>query len=415
MRSIAALFLFFALASGLVLAGAGSISLAQATDEASLEAVDPGDEAFTPVVVSTIVSDTAPVLASDGRAYVSYDLVLTNTVPGPAEIEGITVVDASDGREKLTFSGQELVDNEFLRLLDREPAADMTIPENESRVLLLTIAFDDEADVPAAIEHRLDISSPNVFTNEPAPFSYLAGMLDLSRRAAPVLSPPLEGDGWVAAEGCCSPISHHRNGVFPINGSLHAGQRFAIDFIQIDDKGRLFSGDVAEYANWPAYGAPVLAAANGVVISTLDGLPDQFPGIMPDQSRMSLAEIEGNHVVLDHGDGFYTFYGHLEPGSVAITVGDQVTRGAQIARVGNSGGSQVPHLHFHVVDSRNPSAGNGFPFVFDRFELAGEADFNELLGVIEGTATFPSREERTPEARENEMPLTYTIVNFPEP
>ncbi|MCA9879378.1 MAG: M23 family metallopeptidase, partial [Thermomicrobiales bacterium] len=207
----------------------------------------------------------------------------------------------------------------------------------------------------------------------------------------------------------------YRNGVFPINGSLHAGQRFGIDFIRIDDAGRLFTGDPAGPANWPAYGAPVLAVADGVVTSTLDGLPDQFPGVMPDQSAMSLAEIEGNHVVLDHGNGFFTFYGHLAPGSVQVQVGDAVTAGQEIARVGDSGGSQVPHLHFHVVDTANPSAGNGFPFVFDHFDLAGEADFAHLLEVIEGTATYASRNDLHPEPRQNEMPMSYTIVDFPSP
>ncbi|MFN8664997.1 MAG: M23 family metallopeptidase [Thermomicrobiales bacterium] len=151
-----------------------------------------------------------------------------------------------------------------------------------------------------------------------------------------------------------------------------------------------------------------------MVISTLDGLPDQIPAVMPDQAAMSLAEIEGNHIVIDHGDGFFTFYGHLAPGSVQVAVGDTVKAGDQIARVGDSGGSQVPHLHFHLVDSANPSAGNGFPFTFDRFDLAGQADFTRLLDVIEGNATYATRDERHPEPRENEMPMSYTIVDFPE-
>lgn len=129
---------------------------------------------------------------------------------------------------------------------------------------------------------------------------------------------------------------------------------------------------------------------------------------------MSLAEIEGNHIVIDHSDGFFTFYGHLAPGSVQVAVGDTVKAGDQIARVGDSGGSQVPHLHFHLVDSANPSAGNGFPLTFDRFDLARQADFTQLLDVIEGNATYASRDERHPEPRENEMPMPYTIVDFPE-
>ena len=365
------------------------------------------------MLVSNVAGDIAAVLGSDGLYHVVYELVFTNTVSGPINLEAVTVLDAANGNEVFRLDREAMIAGENLRLLDREPATDTVLPASGSRVLLLALTFPTHDDVPAALDHRIDLLGPNVFSNEELAYSYVAGSIDLSRRTPPVLSPPLEGEGWIAAEGCCSTASHHRNGVFPINNSLYAGQRFGIDFIRIDDEGRLFAGDAADPENWPAYGAPVLAASDGVVVSSLDGLPDQFPGVMPDQSTMSLAEIEGNHIVLDHGDGFFTFYGHLAPGSVDVAVGDQVKAGDQIARVGDSGGSQVPHLHFHVVDSQNPSAGNGFPFVFDHFDLDGDADFNELLGVIEGTATFPTRSELHPEPREDEMPMSYTIVDFP--
>jgi hypothetical protein len=371
-------------------------------------------EVFSPVVASPIAPDTAPVLGTDGQYWVVYELLLTNTVSGAADIAGITVTDALTGREVFTLSADDMIAGENLRLLDREPAADTTISRNESRVLLLAIPFATRDEVPLSLVHDIQISAPGVFGVEPEPQHYLAATLDLAARQAPVLSPPLAGTGWIAAEGCCSTASHHRNGVYPINGALHAGQRFGIDFIRIDDDGRLFTGDQTVPANWPAYDAPVFAAADGVVVSTLDGLPDQIPAIMPDQSTMSLAEIEGNHVVIDHGDGFFTFYGHLAPGSVQVQEGDAVLAGKQIARVGDSGGSQVPHLHFHVVDTANPSAGNGFPFTFDHFDLAGQADFTHLLEVIAGNATYTSRDQLHPEPRENEMPMSYTIVDFPE-
>lgn len=408
-----------ALVLGTALGAFAPISGTHAQDEATpasvLEGVEiASSEVFSPVVASLIAPDTAPVLGTDGQYWVVYELLLTNAISGEADLTGITVTDALSGREVFTLSAAEMIAGENLRLMDREPAADTHLGRNESRVLLMAIPFASRDGVPLSLVHDLQISAPGVFGVEPVPQHYLAATLDLASRQAPVLSPPLAGTGWIAAEGCCSTASHHRNGVYPINGALHAGQRFGIDFIRIDDEGRLFSGDQADPANWPAYDAPVFAAANGVVISTLDGLPDQIPAVMPDQSTMSLAEIEGNHVVIDHGDGFFSFYGHLAPGSVQVNVGDTVTAGEQIARVGDSGGSQVPHLHFHVVDTANPSAGNGFPFTFDRFDLAGQADFAHLLEVIDGNAAYASRADLTPEPREHEMPMSYTIVDFPE-
>jgi hypothetical protein len=408
-----------ALVMGTLLSALAPAMETQAQDAATPASVLEGvaidsSEVFSPLVASLIAQDTAPVLGTDGQYWVVYELLLTNTITGDADITGVSVTDALSGREVFTLSADDMIAGENLRLLDREPAADTTLGRNESRVLLLAIPFATRDEVPLSLVHDLQITAPGVFGVEPEPHRYLAATLDLASRQAPVLSPPLAGAGWIAAEGCCSTASHHRNGVYPINGALHAGQRFGIDFIRIDDDGRLFTGDQTDPDNWPAYDAPVFAAADGVVVSTLDGLPDQVPAVMPDQSTMSLAEIEGNHVVIDHGDGFFTFYGHLAPGSVQVELGDTVTAGDQIARVGDSGGSQVPHLHFHVVDTANPSAGNGFPFTFDRFDLAGQADFTHLLEVIEGEATYASRADLTPEPRENEMPMSYTIVDFPE-
>lgn len=52
---------------------------------------------------------------------------------------------------------------------------------------------------------------PDFGATEPSPVSYLAGSVDLSQRTPPVLSPPLEGEGWLAFNGCCEPGSVHRN------------------------------------------------------------------------------------------------------------------------------------------------------------------------------------------------------------
>jgi hypothetical protein len=373
-----------------------------------------GADILTPVLASIIGRETAPVLGSDGKSYVVYEVLLTNTTNSPSSLEAVTVLDADDGHEILHLDAEAMVAAEALRLLDRAPAADAVLPANAGRILMLTVTFDPAEEVPAALSHRIDTLGPSAFSTEVTPSSYVAATLSLSGQAPPVLSPPLRGEGWISAEGCCSPASHHRNGVFAINGHFAVGQRFAIDYIRIDDEGRLVTGDPSQQESWVGYRAPVLAAADGVVVSSLDGLPNQVPPIMPDQSTMTLEEIEGNHVIIDHGNGLFTFYGHLDPGSVAVAVGDEVKTGDQLGLVGDSGGSQIAHLHFHVMDRENPANADGYPFVFDSFVLAGQADFNELVPALAGEAAFPSRAELDPVARELEMPLTYTIVDFPE-
>ena len=56
----------------------------------------------------------------------------------------------------------------------------------------------------------------------------------------------------------------------------------------------------------------------------------------------------GNHIVIQHSDGNYTLYGHLAEGSITVEVGDSVKQGQVIGKVGNSGKSTGPHLHFEV-------------------------------------------------------------------
>lgn len=416
----------FALALVLGAGGIGSRQIASMPAAAAQEATpasgvleEPtatgsGTDGLTPVLASIIGRDTTPVLGSDGKYHAVYELLLTNTMNSPSSVEAVTVLDAEDGSEVLRLDGEAMVNEEALRLLDREPAADAVLPANAGRILMLAVTFDTADDVPAALAHRIETLGQSAFSTKIAPSSYVAASLGLSEQAPPVLSPPLRGEGWISAEGCCSPASHHVNGVFAINGSFVVGQRFAIDYIRIDDEGRLVAGDPTIQENWIGYRAPVLAAADGVVVSSLDELPNQVPTLMPDQSMMSLEEIEGNHVIIDHGNGLFTFYGHLDPGSVAVEVGDQVQTGDQLGLVGDSGGSQIAHLHFHVMDRANPAVADGFPFVFDSYVLAGQTDFNDLVPALEGEAAFPARAELDPVTRALEMPLTYTIVDFPD-
>lgn len=88
-------------------------------------------------------------------------------------------------------------------------------------------------------------------------------------------------------------------------------------------------------------GVPVTAAADGVVAQTADGLPDR-------NTTWENGGGLGNHVEISHPGGLITRYGHLRTGSVVVTPGQQVARGARLGLVGSSGVSNWPHLHFEV-------------------------------------------------------------------
>lgn len=76
---------------------------------------------------------------------------------------------------------------------------------------------------------------------------------------------------------------------------------------------------------------------------------------------------QGNTVVIDHGDGYFTQYLHLKKDSVRLKEGDRVRGGHAIALSGNTGFSTMPHLHFQVQDAM----GRALPAKFLDVEQAG--------------------------------------------
>ncbi len=184
------------------------------------------------------------------------------------------------------------------------------------------------------------------------------------------LQPPLRGDSWVVMAGPGG-NNHHTAGVLQFDGRNLVPQRFAIDFMRSWDDGQLVHGDRANVHNYRAYGAEVFAVADARVIFVRDDIPDN-PGqakanALPD----TLANLGGNRVVLDLGDGRFASYMHVQPGSIRVKAGDSVRVGDVLALVGNSG-APAPHLHFQVNDGPGPMISEGLPYVFDSFVRDGK-------------------------------------------
>lgn len=121
-------------------------------------------------------------------------------------------------------------------------------------------------------------------------------------------------------------------------------------------------------------GRPVYAACGGVVEEVFDGLNDTDGDTDLEEIEAQYGEharIDGNHVLIRHGGGELSLYAHLEKGSVAVRPGEAVEAGQPVGRVGSSGSSWVPHLHFHVM--RDGIEGPGVPVVFDNLRtILGE-------------------------------------------
>ena len=382
-----------------------------AVASAAAEAGASGD-VFTPVIASTLSPETQPVRGTDNVYHIIYELQLTNTRPLPATIQGIDVLDASNASELITsFSGPDVVKR--LRTLAPAAAADDKIGPNEVRLFFIELTFKDAARIPRALEHRLHLlaaASPG--PGEPKPLDYVVARLKIAGDKPVVIGAPLAGAGWVAGNGCCNSEIIHRGSVLSVNGALYDAQRFAIDWMRLDEQGRLVHGDLSDVHNYTCYGAEVLAVADGKVVSMLNDLDDQTPGKLPDPDTITIDNVDGNHVVLDIGGGYFAFYAHLQKGSVTVRVGDQVKKGAVLGKLGNSGNTSGPHLHFHVMTGPSVLGSNGVPYVIESFNLAGQIDIAAFEAAPDLTGNWRKEPLSKPERHEREFPLNLNIIDF---
>jgi len=196
----------------------------------------------------------------------------------------------------------------------------------------------------------------------------------------------------------------------PSHGTDLLGQRYAYDLVRIDHRSGfhvhpagtlrwlLLGGRTRDSHGW---GQPVLAAFDGVVVQAVDGVPER-QWLQPVReswlavkttmrfARRGLEDptrLAGNHVIMAAG-GTYALYAHLAPGSVAVTRGQQVRAGVVLGRVGHSGNSTAPHLHFHLMDSADPPRAQGIPCAFAAYLVERDGQWQRVEGGI------PHRRER---------------------
>ncbi|MGH1347305.1 MAG: M23 family metallopeptidase [Nannocystales bacterium] len=143
---------------------------------------------------------------------------------------------------------------------------------------------------------------------------------------------PSKGTWYVLHGGRARATNYH-------HGNTH--QRWAFDLVvKRDGRQRERGSDRHRNESYFAHGQDLLAPAAGTVIHVVDGIPENRP---PERGRAG-----GNGLIIDHGFGEYSALWHAIPGSLEVEVGDRVETGQRVAKVGNSGRSTGPHIHWHV-------------------------------------------------------------------
>lgn len=167
------------------------------------------------------------------------------------------------------------------------------------------------------------------------------------------LKSPFKADdkACVLSGGLNGLLNQHK---FDSNAPQDKGQIYALDLMGFDHTGfRVRAGKrldpkPTEVEDYLAYGMAVHAPCDGEVVLAV--------GEHPDQPIFQKVGVKSNSVILAC-QGAHVWMSHLKLGSLAVNKGDLVKAGQYLARIGNSGHTEEPHLHFHaetIVDPNDP-------------------------------------------------------------
>ncbi|MFM9937096.1 MAG: M23 family metallopeptidase [Novosphingobium sp.] len=350
----------------------------------------------------TVPKPPAPVLA-DGRTRLVYELHVTNFYSGPVEIAGIDIVAGDAALASYRGAGLKAL----LMPVGSEAKADtvQVIEGGRTSVVFVDLTLEAGAVAPQHLHHRL-LLSVNIGEGQKIERTVEGIDVDIQLPAMQI-APPLRGGRWVAANGLFSP--HHRRSFNAVDGREHLAQRFAIDWVLLDADGRFFRKNAAANTNFAGYGAEVIAVADGVVAHVRSDLPDNA-GSNPQSGRtVTLDNITGNTIVLDLGGGRFALYAHLQPGSLKVALGDRVAAGQVLAKLGNSGNSDAPHLHFQMMDANSPLGAEGIPYALTTFTQTGVMP--DLIALDTGKPWQPASTESV--VHHGEFPADQAVVSFP--
>jgi Peptidase family M23 len=362
-----------------------------------------GHENMTPVLLA-VQDAPVPFTGSDGRVHLVYELWMTNFSSADVTVESVEVV--GDGGVLQTFDAAAIA--ERLQAVGQRTSAGKLAGSTQA-LLFLHVTLAEGKTAPARLSHRVAIHA-DAAPRGMQEIRESGGEATVNHRSVALIGPPLQGGGYISADSCCD-ASRHTRAAMPINGRVWVSQRYAVDWEQLNAKGSIYEGPRGRLESYTIFGKPVIAVADGTVMSVTEGLPEQTPGTYP--TNISLDEADGNSVILDLGEERYAMYAHMQPGSIRVHKGEVVKLGQVIGLVGNSGNSVAPHLHFQVMDRPSSLASNGLPYEILSFEVSGKTP---------GTKAFDEAEEKgTPltvmpvthgQHAKDSFPLDQLIISF---
>lgn len=233
--------------------------------------------------------------------------------------------------------------------------------------------------------------------------------MDDALRHPLVVDFPLRGERWVVVT-----TPAHR---VPSHGTDLLGQRYAFDFVRVDDRPGVHVHPASSWRTETiggrtrecyAWGEPIHAPFDAEVVTASDGAPErQWVNPAREIFRAlrnaatftpeKLPAILGNHVVLratdataaggveGHSSGdVFAGFAHLAPGTVAVAAGQRIRTGDVLGRVGHTGNSTSPHLHFQLMDSADLVTAAGLPCAFRAYEVERDGAWHPMVDGVPG-------------------------------
>lgn len=217
-----------------------------------------------------------------------------------------------------------------------------------------------------------------------------------------IMAFPLRGE-WLAPNTPGTKIPSH--------GTNQLGTRYAYDFIQVDWERKglpAYRVSVTEYLlhgvplnEYYCWGQDIYAPCDGVVVVTEDGYKEkERTKLLSDMSNAyknahyfdskkdDVQSVAGNYIIIQYSENVYAALCHLQTNSIQVSVGQHIKKGDIVGRIGHSGNSFAPHLHFQLMDNIDISIANGLPCAFEQYEVFRDGKW---IVIVNGIPTNKDR------------------------
>lgn len=355
--------------------------------------------------LETNVSFLSNLINANNKNYLAYELNIFNNYKASIEFKKVEIIDLSSTELPIASFDSIYISKNLERPDLRGKNDSKIISSNQFGVLNINLEFKDVKNIPEKIFHRLHFNI-NKGNGESIPYTFESTILDIPIKTKLTLGLPFNKKGkWLyEAEG-------HKNSRFFSNGKVIYPQRFALDWIFVNDDEKFAKNNVKQNKNWYGYGLDIVSVEDGVVVDIKDGIIENEPLSDEMAVRINLETLAGNYVVIDIGNDLYAVYGHLIPNSLKVNIGDKIKKGQLIGLLGNSGNSDLPHLHFQLVSkSIKPMGGEGIPFHLKEYTQLKYYSAKEISSLFHNN--YVPLDSLNPVKKTNEFPVGFGLIEI---